>query len=180
MHKFLLIHYMWHRLQWNKKKWPHVENMTAAIHSLLKSLFHTDIENGNMLTKCLSAVLRQSLLLLDNKREWQCVVLWIVTIWVIKCTQRLFSKPEAESAVSAEMVWNTDVEVWMEPAVGLHTLNCLKFCNVFVCAKEHLDHMKAACAYRMHWRIIHQHVMIVQTCGHMRTFRLDWPFESVI
>lgn len=77
-------------------------------------------------------------------------------------------------------VWNTDVEVWMEPAVGLHTLNCLKICNVFVCAKERLVHIKAACAYRMHWRIIHQHVMIVQTCGQMRMFRLDWPFESVI
>lgn len=180
MHKFLLLHYMWHPLRWNKKKWPHVESMTAAIHSLLMSLFHTDIENVNMLTKCLSAVLRQSLLLLDNKREWQCVILWIETIWVINVHKGFFQNWSRISCFNWDGVKHRAVEVWMEPAVGLHTLNCLKFCNVFVCAKERLVHIKAACAYRMHWRFIHQHVMTLQTCGQMRMFWLGWPFESVI
>lgn len=166
MHKFILLQDMWQSLRWHKI-WPHVENMTAAIHSRLMSLFHIDTENVNMLAKCLSAVLRQSLLLLDNKREWQCVILWIETIWVINVHKGFFQNWSRISCFNWDGVKHRAVEVWMEPAVGLHTLNCLKFCSVW-CTKEHLVHIKAACAYRMHWGYIHQHVMTyrhVDKCG---------------
>lgn len=62
-----------------------------------------------------------------------------------KCTQRLFPKPKQNQLF--QLRWCETQSHWgLDGASGrtAHTLNHLKFCNVFACAKERLVHIKAA------------------------------------